>query len=77
MPVENWMADAPASFWVDALRRLDAPHRPSNKALENLQSWLKRQRAARRSSTCELGAVMRAEYIPDQDVLRVYFLDET
>jgi tRNA(Ile)-lysidine synthetase-like protein len=77
LPVENWMADAPASFWVDVLRRLDAPHRPSNKALENLQSWLKRQRAARRSSTCELGAVMRAEYIPDQDVLRVYFLDES
>jgi len=77
LPVENWMMEAPASFWVDVLRRLDAPHRPSNKALENLQSWLKRQRAARRSSTCELGAVMRAEYIPDQDVLRVYFLDET
>jgi tRNA(Ile)-lysidine synthetase-like protein len=77
LPVENWMMEAPASFWVDVLRRLDAPHRPSNKALENLQSWLRRQRAARRSSTCELGAVMRAEYIPDQDVLRVYFLDET
>ena len=77
LPVQGWMTDAPASFWVDVLRRLDAPHRPSNKALENLQSWLKRQRAARRSSTCELGAVMRAEYLPDEDVLRVYFLDET
>jgi len=77
LPVQNWMIDAPASFWVDVLRRLDAPHRPSNKALENLQSWLKRQRLARRSSTCELGAVMRAEYLPDQDALRVYFLDET
>ena len=77
LPVQNWMIDAPASFWVDVLRRLDAPHRPSNKSLENLQSWLKRQRAARRASTCELGAVMRAEYVPDQDVLRVYFLDET
>jgi tRNA(Ile)-lysidine synthetase-like protein len=77
LPVQDWMIDAPASFWVDVLRRLDAPHRPSNRSLENLQSWLKRQRAARRSSTCELGAVMRAEYIPDQDALRVYFLDET
>ena len=27
--------------------------------------------------TCELGAVMRAEYLPAEDVLRVYFLDET
>ncbi|CAH0372161.1 unnamed protein product [Pelagomonas calceolata] len=77
LPVESWMCDAPSSFWVDVLRRLEAPHRPSNKALENLQSWLRRQRAARRSSTCELGAVMRAEYVPDEDVLRVYFLDET
>ena len=77
LPIEEWMTDAPSTFWVDVLRRLDAPHRPSNKSLENLQSWLKRQRAARRSSTCELGAVMRAEYLPDEDVLRVYFLDET
>ncbi len=77
LPVENWMTQAPSSFWVDVLRRLDAPHRPSNKALENLQSWLRRQRLSRRSSTCELGAVMRAEYVPDEDVLRVYFLDES
>ena len=36
LPVENWMNEAPSSFWVDVLRRLDAPLRPSNKALENL-----------------------------------------
>jgi tRNA(Ile)-lysidine synthetase-like protein len=77
LPVETWMTEAPSSFWVDVLRRLEAPHRPSNKALENLQSWLRRQRAARRASTCELGAVMRAEYVPSEDVLRVYFLDES
>jgi len=77
LPVEDWVVRAPgALFWVDVLRRLEAPTRPSNRSLENLHAWLRRQRAAQRASTCELGALSHAEYIPDRDVLRLHFLDE-
>lgn len=76
LPIEDWIVDAPASVWVDVLRRLDVKHRPSNRALENLQSWLRRQLLMKRPSTCELGAVSRAEYLPSEDALRLHFLDE-
>jgi len=74
LPVEPWMLDAPASFWVDVFHRLSDAPRPSNRALANMAAWLPRQVAAARPSTCELNNFFRAAYFPDRDVLRVYLV---
>ena len=73
MPLEGWMLDAPPSFWVDVFHRLGAANgatfeipRPSNKALKNLQGWLKRKTPKGLPSSCELNAKFRARLLFDR-----------